>query len=72
MLSVIWRTNRWKRVRRDGIVTNLVNTQERLKPFAEAEAWRWKWVKVVKASAGADSLLYAGELGALGANLLQQ
>jgi eukaryotic-like serine/threonine-protein kinase len=56
----------------DGIVANLVGTQERLKQFGAAEAWRRKWVRVVKARAGPDSLLYAGELGALGANLIRQ
>jgi hypothetical protein len=54
------------------IVNNLVGTQERMKQFDEAEAWRRKWLAVVKERAGADSLRYAGELGALGANLLQQ
>ena len=43
-----------------------------MKQFAEAEAWRRKWLAVVKERAGADSLPYAGELGALGANLLRQ
>jgi hypothetical protein len=55
-----------------GIVNNLVDTEERLKQFEEAEGWRRKWLAVVKERAGADSLPYAGELGALGANLLQQ
>jgi tetratricopeptide (TPR) repeat protein len=54
------------------IVTNLVNCHEQLRQFAEAEVWRRKWLAVVKGRAGADSVAYAGELAALGLNLLQQ
>jgi non-specific serine/threonine protein kinase/serine/threonine-protein kinase len=55
-----------------GIVGNLIACQEQLKQFEEAETWRRKWLAVVKERSGADSLAYAGELAALGLNLLQQ
>ena len=38
----------------------------------QAEPWRRKWLAVVKERSGADSLPYAGELSALGLNLLHQ
>jgi eukaryotic-like serine/threonine-protein kinase len=55
-----------------GIITHLVATLEQMLQFAEAESWRRKWLGVVKAKAGADSGAYAGELGKLGANLIEQ
>ncbi len=54
------------------IVTDLIDCHERLRQFGRAEAWRRKWLAVVKERSGADSLPYAGELAALGMNLLQQ
>jgi hypothetical protein len=54
------------------VINNLIDTQEELGQFAGAETWRRKWLAEVKKSAGADSLPHASELGALGANLLQQ
>jgi hypothetical protein len=38
----------------------------------KSEGWRRQWLAVVKQQAGADSPAYAGELAALGLNLLQQ
>jgi tetratricopeptide (TPR) repeat protein len=54
------------------IVGNLSGCLERLQHFDQAEAWRRKCLAVVKERSGADSLPYAGELAALGLNLLQQ
>jgi tetratricopeptide (TPR) repeat protein len=54
------------------IVGNLIGCHERLKQLDQAESWRRKWLAVVKERSGADSLPYAGELAALGLNLLQQ
>lgn len=51
---------------------NLIDCHERLGQFGQAEMWRHKWAAVVRERAGADSPDYAGELGALGLNLLQQ
>jgi eukaryotic-like serine/threonine-protein kinase len=56
----------------DRVVTNLVDSLERLKQFPEAESWRRKWLAVVKERSGADSIPYAGELAGLGSNMLQQ
>jgi len=53
-------------------VTNLIACHERLQQFDQAEIWRRKWLAVVKERSGADSLPYAGELAALGLNLIQQ
>jgi tetratricopeptide (TPR) repeat protein len=53
-------------------VSDLINAHEVLKQFHEAEGWRRKWLVVLKEREGVDSLSYANELGALGANLLQQ
>jgi serine/threonine protein kinase len=55
-----------------GIVANLIRCQEQLKQYDQAETWRRKWLAVVKERSGADSLPYAGQLAALGLNLLQQ
>src|SRR5262249_19341770 len=54
------------------IVNNLIGCHERLEQFDRAEAWRRKWLAVVKERSGADSVPCAGQLAALGANLLQQ
>ena len=54
------------------IVNNLIDCHEQLKQFDQAEAWRRKGLAVVKERSGADSPPYAGELAALGSNLIQQ
>jgi tetratricopeptide (TPR) repeat protein len=54
------------------IINTFTGLLEQLKLLNEAEAWRRKWLAVVKGSAGVDSRPYVDELGALGANLLQQ
>jgi tetratricopeptide (TPR) repeat protein len=54
------------------IIPNTIRAYEEAKQFEQAEAWRRKWLAHVKATAGADSPAYAGELAALGLNLLQQ
>jgi tetratricopeptide (TPR) repeat protein len=54
------------------IVNNLIGCLEQLQQFDQAEAWRRKWLAVVKERSGADSPPYAGELAALGLNLLRQ
>ncbi len=54
------------------IVNNLIGCYERLKQFDQAEPWRRKSLAVLKDRAGADSVPFAGELAALGLNLLQQ
>ena len=45
---------------------------EQAKQYDKAESWRRKWLAVVKQRAGANSPAYAGELAALGLNLLLQ
>jgi tetratricopeptide (TPR) repeat protein len=54
------------------IVANLIGCHEQLEQFDQAAVWRRKWLAVVKAQSGADSAAYAGELAALGSNLLLQ
>jgi serine/threonine protein kinase len=54
------------------IVNNLINCQEQLKQFDQAEAWQRKWLAVVRERSGADSVPAAGVLAAIGSNLLQQ
>jgi tetratricopeptide (TPR) repeat protein len=54
-----------------GIIGTTVVAYEAAGQVARAEAWRRKWLAHVKDTAGADSLPYAGELAALGLNLLQ-
>ncbi|MFN4261865.1 MAG: tetratricopeptide repeat protein, partial [Gemmataceae bacterium] len=53
-------------------VPNTIRAYEAAKQFAKAEEWRRQWLPVVKQRAGADSPSYAGELAALGLNLLTQ
>jgi tetratricopeptide (TPR) repeat protein len=53
-------------------VRNLIDCFEDLKQFDQAETWQRKLLAVVKERSGADSVPYAGELAALGLNLLQQ
>ena len=43
-----------------------------MKHFREAEVWRRKWLGALKEQDGANSVSYAVELSALGANLLEQ
>jgi serine/threonine protein kinase len=54
------------------IVRSLSAVHEELKQYEAAEVWRRKWLVVVKDQAGPDSVAYAEDLAALGANLLQQ
>jgi tetratricopeptide (TPR) repeat protein len=54
------------------IIPNTIRAYEEAKQFDRAEAWRRKWLAHVKQQAGADSPAYAGELAALGQNLLAQ
>jgi tetratricopeptide (TPR) repeat protein len=56
----------------DPIIANTITAYEQTKQFDQAEAWRRKWLAVIKEQSGADSPAYAGELAALGLNLLQQ
>jgi tetratricopeptide (TPR) repeat protein len=53
-------------------VGNLSDCYERLKQHEAAETWRRKWLAVVKERDGPQSAAYAGELAALGLNLLRQ
>jgi tetratricopeptide (TPR) repeat protein len=54
------------------IITNTIAAYEQAGQLDKAEGWRRQWLAVVKQQAGADSSAYAGELAALGLNLLQQ
>ena len=54
------------------IVPNTIRAYEQAGALGKAEGWRRKWLAVVKEQAGADSPPYAGELAALGTNLLDQ
>jgi tetratricopeptide (TPR) repeat protein len=54
------------------IIRNLCNCHEQLKQFDEAEVWRRKWLAAVKEKDGPSSAAYAGELGALGTQLLER
>jgi serine/threonine protein kinase len=54
------------------IITNTIAAYEQAGQVDKAEVWRRQWLAVVKQEAGADSPAYAGELAALGLNLLQQ
>jgi tetratricopeptide (TPR) repeat protein len=56
----------------DRIIPNTIATYERAGRLDKAEGWRRQWLAVVQQKAGADSPAYAGELAALGLNLLQQ
>jgi tetratricopeptide (TPR) repeat protein len=53
-------------------VGNLSDCYEQLKQYERAEVWRRKWLAVVKERDGPQSAAYAGELAALGLNLLRQ
>ncbi len=55
-----------------GIISQTASAYEAAEEFARAEAWRRKWLAHVKERSGAESPAYAGELAALGLNLLQQ
>ena len=54
------------------IILDAIRAYEAAKQFEQAEAWRRKWLGHLKATGGADSPAYAGELAGLGDNLLQQ
>jgi tetratricopeptide (TPR) repeat protein len=54
------------------IIGSLSTCREQLKQCEPAEAWRRKWLAVVRERAGPESAAYAGELAALGNNLLLQ
>jgi hypothetical protein len=54
------------------IIGKTVIAYEAAGQLGRAETWRRKWLAHVKDTAGADSLPCAGELAALGMNLLQQ
>jgi len=54
------------------IIPNTIVAYKAAGQPARAEAWQRKWLAHVRDTAGADSLPYAGELTALGLNLLQQ
>ncbi|MCL6505041.1 MAG: tetratricopeptide repeat protein [Pirellulales bacterium] len=54
------------------IIPNTIVACEAAGQLARAEAWQGKWPAHVRDTTGADSLPYAGELAALGLNLLQQ
>jgi tetratricopeptide (TPR) repeat protein len=55
-----------------GAIHHLVEAHEEAGQFAQAEGWRRKWLAVVKERSGVGSPAYAGELEALGSNLLRQ
>ena len=54
------------------IIASTTSAYEAANQLDKAEAWRRKWLAVVKDRAGADSTAHAGELAALGLNLLNQ
>ena len=54
------------------MIANLTDSHERLGEFNKAEVWRRKWLNSIKEKSGIDSPAYAGELAALGLNLLLQ
>lgn len=54
------------------IVHSLSGLHEQSMQYEEAEVWRRKWLAVVKDKARVESVAYAEELLALGANLLKQ
>ncbi|MDW8264937.1 MAG: tetratricopeptide repeat protein [Gemmataceae bacterium] len=54
------------------IILDTIRAYEAAKQLDKAEVWRRKWLVVVKERAGDKSPAYAGELTALGLNLLRQ
>jgi serine/threonine protein kinase len=54
------------------IIPNTITAYEQAEQLDKAEGWRRQWLAVVKRQAGAESPPYAGELAALGNNLLRQ
>jgi tetratricopeptide (TPR) repeat protein len=54
------------------IIANTIAAYETAKAWAKGEKWRRAWMAHVKEKDGAESLTYAGELDALGWNLLRQ
>src|SRR5262249_8412001 len=63
---------RFQHVYSDRIIGNTIAAYQRAGQFDKAEGWQRQWLPVVKQKAGADSPAYAGELAALGLNLLKQ
>jgi tetratricopeptide (TPR) repeat protein len=53
-------------------ISNTISAYEQANQLDKAEAWRRKWLAVAKQRAGVNSPAYAGELAALGLNLLDQ
>ncbi|MCL6503416.1 MAG: tetratricopeptide repeat protein [Pirellulales bacterium] len=54
------------------LIANAIGAYEGAAQLDRAEVWRRKWLAHVKDTAGPQSLPYAGELAALGLNLLRQ
>jgi serine/threonine protein kinase len=54
------------------MIANTIDAYEAAAQLDRAEFWRRKWLAHVKDTAGPQSLPYAGELAALGLNLLRQ
>ncbi len=54
------------------MITSLIACDEELNQYAEAETWRRKWLAFQRERAGVEQPAYAGELAALGLNLLKQ
>ena len=54
------------------IISNTIAAYEQAGQLEQAEGWRRQWLAVVKEQSGDESPAYAGELAALGLNLLQQ
>jgi tetratricopeptide (TPR) repeat protein len=53
------------------IIPDTIKAYEQARQFEQAARWRQKWLAHVKATAGADSPAYAGELATLGSGLLE-
>ena len=64
--------HRFQQLNAGGYVNDLIACHEQLNQLDHAETWRRKWLAVVKERTGVDSVPYAGELAALGLNLLRQ
>ena len=54
------------------VIPNTIAAYEAAGQFGKAEAWRRKWLAVEKKKEGVVSAAYAGELAALGVDLLNQ
>jgi tetratricopeptide (TPR) repeat protein len=53
------------------IIPNTIRAYEQAKQFEQAASWRQKWLAHLKATAGADSPAYAGELAKHGLSSLE-